>query len=144
MATAHKTGARSALGGLLHSPSLPVLLTFAAMAIGLAALVPIIQSSGATSRAGQISQLEEQRAGWQARIRELELDVAQQGSLDRIEREAKTRLKMEQPKESHYIAVPVPAPEQHRLPSRYLPPAPPHHDTSASLWHDLWGWLPLP
>jgi len=70
--------------------------------------------------------------------------VARLGSLDHIEQEARTRLKMEQPKEVHYIAVPVPAPEQHRLPSRFLPPAPQHHDTGSSLWDDIWGRLPLP
>lgn len=141
---AMKTGAHTTIGGVLHSPSLPVVLTLAAMIVGLAALLPLIQSSGATTTAGQIRQLQQEQEGWQARIRELEVDVAGLGSLNHIEQEAKTRLKMVQPKEVQYIAVPAPAPAQQRLPSRYLPPTPQPHAAGNSLWDDVSGWLPLP
>jgi cell division protein FtsL len=122
---------------------LPVLLTAAVVVIGLTAMLPLIQSSGATSTAGKIDQLEQEKTDLQARLRELELDVATMGSLGRIESEATTRLGMEKPKSVEYLAIDMPPPEQRRLPSRFLeeePQAPPAEESS--LWDDLFGWLP--
>jgi cell division protein FtsL len=143
MATVPKSGA-GALTGLLHAPSLPVALILAALVIGVAALLPLVQSSGATSIAGNIHLLEQQKTDAQARLRELEVEVAQLGSLNRIEQEAKARFKMGPPNEVHYIRVDAPAPQEDRLPSRFLPPQPQHADNGSSLWEDLFGWVPLP
>jgi len=143
MATVHKSGT-GAVSGVLHSPSLPVALIAAAVVIGLAALLPLVQSSGATSIAGNIHLLEQQKADAQARVRELEVEVAQLGSLNRIEQEAKKRFQMGPPKEVHYISVDAPAPRERRLPSRFLPPTAPRAAAGSSLWDDLFGWLPLP
>lgn len=134
----------ASLGGLFHTTSLPVLITMAALVVGLAALLPLVQSSGATTTAGNIRLLEQQKADWQARIRELELEVASLGSLDRIEQEAMRRWKMTTPRETQYVTVDAPPPEQRRLPSRYLPPATDTQSRGSSLWDDLFGWLPLP
>lgn len=143
MATVHKHSP-SAVAEALRSPSLPVLLTVCALVIGLAALVPLIQSSDATSTNAKIQQLEQERSDWQARVHELELDVAYLGSLDRIENEAKGRLKMVAPQEVHYLTVDVPAPAERRLPSRFLPPQPQKKESGSSLWDRLFGWLPSP
>ena len=143
MATAHKSET-GAVSGILRSPSLPVVLIAAAVVIGLAALLPLVQSSGATSIAGTVHLLELQKADAQARVRELEVAVARLGSLDRIEQEAKKRFQMGPPKEVHYLRVEAPAPQEHRLPSRFLPPQPHHTETGSSLWEDLFGWVPLP
>ena len=89
MATAQHTETASTIGNLARSPNLPVMLTIAAMVIGLAALLPLVQNSGATTTAGKITQLEQQKTAEQAKLRELELNVATLGSLDRIEHEAK-------------------------------------------------------
>ncbi len=144
MATAHKAEKASALVELLRSPSLPVLLTASAMAIGLAALLPLVQSSDATTTNGNIQRLEQARADWQARLHEMELEVAGLGSLDRIEREATGRLHMTAPAETHYLTVDVAAPERRKLPSRFLPPQPAQPQAGSSLWDKLFGWLPLP
>src|SRR3990172_8810972 len=143
MATAHKTQKTSALGELLRSPSLPVLLIAAAVAIGLAALLSLVQSSDATSTNGNIQRLEQEKADWQARLHELELGGAGPGSLDRIEREAIQRLHMKAPEEMHYITVDVPAPEERRLPSRFLPPQTKPEESGSSAWDKLFGWFPL-
>ena len=145
MATAPKTEKASGLAELLRSPSLSVLLAASAMAIGLAALLPLVQSSDATSTNGNIQRLEQQKADWQARLHELELGVASLGSLDRIEREARERLKMTEPGETRYLTMDVPAPGERRLPSRFLPPQSAEQKRSASsIWEKLFGWLPLP
>ena len=144
MATARKTHRGSAVGGLLHSPSVPALLILAAVVIGLAALLPLVQSSDATSINGNIQKLEQEKADWQARLHEMELEVAGLGSLDRVEREATQRLHMTAPQSVQYITVDVPAPAGHKLPSRFLPPQPEPRQSGSSIWHKLFGWFPLP
>ena len=144
MATVRKTARTSPLGQLVRSPSLPVLLTVCAVAIGLAALLPLVQSSGATSINGRIQLLQQEKADRQAQLHELELEVARLGSLDRIEKEAKERLHMTPPKETHYLSVDQPAPEERRLPSRFLSEEAPPEAPGSSLWGRLFGWLSLP
>lgn len=140
MATVRKEE-RSALE-LAHAGSLPIILIIAALVVGFTALLPLVQSSGATSTAGQVQQLERQKLDWQARLRELEVDVATLGSLNRIEKEARLRLGMIRPKETHYITVDVTPPEERKLPSRFLPPERDRGKAGSSLWDALFGWLP--
>jgi len=139
MATVDKS--QRALYGIAHSPNLPVALTAAAMIVGFAAMLPLVQSSGATSTAGRIQQMQDEKTGMQARLRELELELAGLGSLARIENEAKTRLQMELPKETHYIPVDAPPPEEAKLPSRFLPPERRQTTSDSSVIDDLFGWL---
>jgi cell division protein FtsL len=141
MATVRKQE-RAALSDIASTSSLPVILIIAAMVIGLTALLPLVQSSGATSTAGQIQQMEQEKQDWQARLRELEVDVATLGSLTRVEKEARLRLGMTKPTTVHYIAVDAPPPEERKLPSRFLPPSQNEHAAGSSLWDDLFGWLP--
>jgi cell division protein FtsL len=145
MATAPKAEPARNVGGLLRPENLPVVLIVAAMVVGIAALLPLVQSSESTSTAGDIRRLEEERTGWQTRLQELEIEVAGMGSLDRIEKEARMRFKMTAPENTEYISVDAPPPEARKIPSRYLP------DNSAaepsggsSVWEDLFGWMPLP
>lgn len=145
MATAPKADAGSQLQGLLRPENLPVVLIVATMIVGIAALLPLVQSSASTSTAGSIRQLEEERIGWQTQLQELELDVAGMGSLDAIEREARRRFKMIRPEEVVYILVDSPPPEARRIPSRYLPQdSSVATDENSSVWEDLISWLPLP
>jgi len=125
-----------------HAGNLPIVLIIAALVVGFAALLPLVQSSGATSTAGRLQELEQQKQDWQARSRELEIDVATLGSLSRIDKEARLRLGMVRPKETHYITVDVPPPEERKLPTRFLPPPHQPNRTGSSLWDTLFGWLP--
>src|SRR3990172_7546859 len=100
---------------------MPTLLIVAALVIGSTALIPLVQSAVATSTNGNIHRLEQQRDDWEARIQELELDVASMAGLARIEQVARTQLKMVEPAETHYITVPEAPPEPRGLPSRYPP-----------------------
>jgi cell division protein FtsL len=143
LATIQRT-ARHFLPEVLRSPSTPVLLLISALAVGGAALVPLVQSSIATTTNGHVRQLELERDDWQARIQELELEVATLAGLDRVEQEARTRLKMTAPKETRYLSVPVEAPEPRRLPSRYLPAEARQKEAEPAIWEQVLDWLPLP
>lgn len=144
MATIQKRQS-SALGGVFSGLSFPVLLVIASVLVGLAALLPLVQSSGATSTAGTVHQLEEEKADWRARTRQLELEIATLGSLSRIEQEAAARFKMMAPKDVRYIRVDAPPPEGRRLPSRFQPEgAESSKKESSTLWDDLFGWIPTP
>ena len=143
MATVQGTG-RHILPELLRSPSMPTLLIISALVIGAAAIIPLVQSSIATSTNGNVRRLEQQRDDWQAQIQELELEVATKAGLNHIENEAKTKLKMVEPKETRYIPVAAQAPASRRLPSRYLPPAPDERQAEPGIWEQLLHWLPLP
>lgn len=124
--------------------SMPIVILIATLIVGVAALLPLVQNSIATSTGGNISELEQKREDWQARLHEQEVAVAQLGSLDRIEREAKERLKMVEPTDVNYIFVDVPAPAPHKLPSRYLPPEEGPTTDNSSIFHDIFGWIPTP
>jgi cell division protein FtsB len=143
LATVEKTE-RHLLPEFLRSPSLPTLLIISALAIGTAALLPLVQSSIATTTNGNVHRLEQQRDDWQARIQETELEVATMASLDRIERTARTDLKMVEPRETLYITAAAEPPEPRRLPSRYLPPAAEERQSEPAIWEQVLDWLPLP
>lgn len=123
--------------------SLPLILLIAAMIVGLAALLPLVQSSGATTTAGSITQLKQQHDDWQARLEEEQARVARLSSLNTIRQEATTRLKMVEPAEKHYITVDAPAPAPDLLPSRFLPQQQPAPAAGKSLWEDIIDRLPF-
>ena len=141
MATRHR---QDAAAGLIPNGNLAVALAIAAMLVGLAAMLPLVQSSGSTTTAGQIGQLQQERADWTARLQEQEIKVAQLGSLAHIEQEARTRLKMVEPETVHYIRVPAVAPVPHHLPSRFLPQPTAESRAGSSLWDDILDRLPVP
>jgi cell division protein FtsL len=141
VATQHR---QDAAAGLIPNGSLAVALAIAAMIVGLAAMLPLVQTSGSTTTAGQIGQLQQEREDWNARLQEQEIKVAQLGSLAHIEQEARTRLKMVQPESVRHIRVDAAAPVPHHLPSRFLPPATPESHAGSSLWDDILDRLPVP
>ncbi len=143
MATAPRTG-RHIIPELLRSPTMPTLLIISTLVIGAAALLPLVQSSLATSTNGNVRRLEQDRSDWQARIQDLELEVATMAGLDRIENEARTNLKMVAPEETRYITVAAEPPEPRKLPSRYLPLDPEQGQSTPPIWDRFLDWLPLP
>ena len=141
--TANPRAARAhGLDRLLRSPSMPVLLTLALAAIGIAALLPLLQSSWATTTNGHIQELEREKVDWQARVQELEASTAALSSLDRIEKEAIERLKMGYPAKTIYITVPGQAPAEASLPPRLLGPGQETSATHEPWWERALGWLP--
>ena len=127
----------------LQNSNIPVILILVTFVVGVAALLPLVQTSLATSTGGNVSRLEQLREDWQAQLHEQEVRVAQLGSLDRIDSEAQGRLKMVRPDSVTYLLVDAPAPAPNKLPSRYLT----EEDgpvESESLWEEFFGWVPLP
>ena len=124
---------------------MPVVLTIALVAVGLAALLPLLQSSQTTTTGHNIRELEQQRNDWEARIHELEAEVASLASLDRVEKEARERLHMEAPEHTVYVTVDVAIPESHPIPDRFLPAE--KQETSEadqSWWQSILDLLPFP
>jgi hypothetical protein len=140
MATQHRQEAAS----IIPHGSLAVALLVAAMIVGLAAMLPLVQSSGSTATSGQIGALQQEREDWNARLQEQEIRVAQLGSLKHIEEEARTQLGMVEPTSIRYIRVPAAAPVPHHIPSRYLPQPTPESNAGSSLWDDILDRLPVP
>jgi cell division protein FtsL len=124
---------------------MPVVLTIALVAIGLAGLLPLLQSSQTTTTGYNIRQLERQRNDWEARTHELEAEIASLAALDRIENEARERLHMEAPEDTLYITVDVPRPASQPVPDRFLPPEKQESvKEDQSWWQSLLNLLPFP
>src|SRR6185295_10814372 len=103
--------------GILGFASLPIILVVAAMIVGLAALLPLVQSSGATTTVGDITTLQRQRDDWQTRLEEEQLKVAQMSSLNAIRQIAVERLHMGEADDIRYITVDAPPPAAEDVPS---------------------------
>lgn len=97
-----------------------VILATTTMVAG-AALLPVVQSSKATTTGYEIRRLERQRADLEADIYNAQSDIAQLGSLERIDRDARERLGMIPATTSIVVKVDQPAPARRDVPARYLP-----------------------
>ena len=124
--------------------SLPSLVIICLVVIGLAGLLPLIQSSKVTSTSSNVYELEHARNNWQARLQELQADIASLGSLDRIEKEARGRLGMVSPTDTVYVVVDEPAPETQPVPLRFLPSKTEQPHQEDSWWESILAHLPLP
>jgi cell division protein FtsL len=115
----------------------------AAAMVAAAALLPVVQTSSTTSAGTETRQLERQKSDLQAAIYNQQTDIAQLGSLQRIDREARERLGMVAPDRGMVVSVSRPAPEERQIPARYLPleatPAP--HQAARAPWDRLIAYL---
>lgn len=73
---------------------LPALLPMLVAMISLLSLLLLVQSSGVTTTGYDARRLEQEKNDWYAKNYQLEAEIAGLQSLDRIEQEAKGRLKM--------------------------------------------------
>jgi hypothetical protein len=128
--------------GLWGFASMPVVLLVAAIIVGLAALLPLMQSSGVATTAGNISQLQREHEDWQTRLEEQQLRVAQMSSLAAIRKAATERLGMVTPEDVRYITVDAPAPAPAAIPPDLLPEEQPQPESGNSLLDDIIGLLP--
>ncbi len=104
----------------LRRPAGRLLAVIAAAIAGIAALIPLVQDSGATTKGYELRDLEQQRNEWRARVHSMESEVATLGSIERVRREATERLGMALPAKTIFLEVGVVAPPLGRVPSRYL------------------------
>jgi hypothetical protein len=109
---------------------------------GLGAALPVLETSMATTRGFDNQALTAEKLTLQGDIRELEAQVANFTSLQRIERRALS-LGLVPASEPLYIEVSEPGPEPAKIPAGYLPVATPELGEPESWWESFVGWLPL-
>ncbi|HXF50584.1 MAG TPA: septum formation initiator family protein [Dehalococcoidia bacterium] len=115
------------LPGIARIPVVGPRLRFRTVAAGAAALLvlaslwQVLQTSDATTTGFAIQRLERQREALQAEVHNLEADVAELSSLDRIDREARERLGLVPPARTVYLKLDRPVPERQGIPTRYQP-----------------------
>lgn len=97
--------------GRIDARSIPRFVFVSGLGISVVSMLLLFQTSGVTSKGYDIQSLEAQRDHLLQLNYQLDADIAKLESLDRIEREAKSKLKMVSPTSFVYISVPVPSPE---------------------------------
>jgi hypothetical protein len=107
------------------------------IALAFLGLLPVLQSSSATTTGFTVNELEARRDSLQDEVSTLESEVAGYASLDYVEREATERLGMTEPETRLFVSVPLAAPPLERLPTRFEP-APVEEETTGSPW-----WQPV-
>lgn len=136
-----RPAARPRLG--MPSLGLRAVLLGGAMAVVLAGLLQVVQTSNVTSTGFTIQRLEQERLDWQARVHQLEAEVASLASLARVEQEARGRLGMVPAETRLYLEINAPVPSQPLLPTRFAPTPEPAESAERSWWQDLLDLLPF-
>lgn len=108
-------------GSLLAVVGLSAAVLLAAGAV----LLPVVQSSTLTATGVDIRQMERRKADLEAAIYKTQAEIAQLGSIERIDREARGRLGMAPAARTVTLSVSAPPPPRWSVPARYLPPAAP-------------------
>lgn len=132
MAILERPSSGGALGRRLGAPGLGVV---AVTLVAVAALLPVVQSSNATTTGHDIRTLEAQRADLQASIAGAEADVAMLGAVERVNQQARDRLGMVPADRSLYLNSNE-TPPVAGVPARYLQqiPAPVHREPRSAWW----------
>ena len=94
----------------------------AAGLVTAAALLPVVQSSNATTAGYEIRQLERRKSDLQASIYNAQSEIAELGSLQRIDREARDRLGMVPATRTVMVTVDEAPPAPWRVPARFAEP----------------------
>ncbi|MGI8554317.1 MAG: hypothetical protein ACR2PL_26560 [Dehalococcoidia bacterium] len=132
-------------GRTLRGGRRAISLTFTLVLIVLAVLLPVMQNSDETAQGYRIRTLEQQKADTEAQLYTAQSDIAQLGSLARIDSEARGRLGMVPSGRDIAVAVTVASPGTGTLPVRYLPPEKPIVVTvKQSAWQKLLHLLRFP
>ncbi|MCA9823000.1 MAG: hypothetical protein KC482_01825 [Dehalococcoidia bacterium] len=113
------------------------------LAAGIGAMLPVLETSVATTRGFDNQELTAERLELQGEIRQLEAELANFTSLQRIERRA-LNLGLVPADDPIYVEISEPGPEPARIPAGLLPQATPETAEPESWWGSLIGWLPLP
>lgn len=107
----------------------------------MAALLPVVQNSTATSRGFDIQSSQRQEAQLNGEIGLLEGEVASLTSITRIERRAR-EIGLAPVPDPIFIEVNEPGPAPAKLPSEFLPRVESREVSSAPWWKSLVSWLP--
>ena len=120
----------------------PILLPMALAILAMAGLLLLVQSSGITTAAYEVLQLEEIRGEWELANYQQQAETASLQSLSRVEKEAVGRLKMVPADRPLFVAAKRPSAE----PMGPLTPRTRTEDRSpaaspSSSWQQILGWL---
>lgn len=113
------------------------IIVSALLALALLGLLPVLQSSSATTTGFTVNDLEARRDSLQDEVSTLESEVAGYASLDYVEREASERLGMVEPETRLFVSVPLAAPPLERLPTRYEPKEIQEQSTGTPWWQPV-------
>jgi cell division protein FtsL len=146
VAVLNRTLAR-AQPGTATSPRVGQVLLVAVAAVGVIALLQVVQTSHAATASFAIQRMEQQKLELETGVRQLEAEVASLSSLSRIEREAQLLgLEPAQARESVEVNVAWTASEEGRLPTRFAPGEEEETEVEgqgSSWWRDLLDRLPF-
>lgn len=117
-------------------------LVGALLVAGMAAMLPVIQNSTATSEGFDLQAYQAQEAELRSQITLLEADVARLTSLKRIERRA-LEIGLVEASDPIYVNVNEPGPAPAKLPAEYLPRPEPARPDPEPWWKPLVNWLPF-
>ena len=104
----------------IHSFRFPVWVWIAAAGLTLAAVIPILQASSATSTSAELLALDDQHAALQAEVRLIASQVGELASLQRVEDAARERLSLTPAQPTTVLHIDA-APPPRVLPRRLLP-----------------------
>jgi hypothetical protein len=108
----------------------------ALLILGAGAVLPVLQTSSATTRGFDAQRIQAQQEDVRGQIRALEAEVAGMTRLERIERRA-SEIGLLPGTDPVFITVDVPGPQPAKLPSEYLPGPVLPEGESESWWHSL-------
>lgn len=119
-----------------------MLASFALLALAVVGLVQVLQTTQVAATGYEVRALEREQENLDADIRLLEAQIAASSNLDRIQKDATTRLGMVRAEQKIRVAQDVPAPAIVPLPRRYVP-AQVHEDPPpVAWWERVLGVIP--
>ncbi len=119
------------------------LWVLAALAVvGIAALLPVLQNSTATTRGFDVQRLTAEGVQLRSDISFTESEVASLTSMARIKQRA-AEIGLVPGDTPYYISVTEPGPAPAKIPSEYLPGPVPSKDRPAPWWRSLFSWVAL-
>lgn len=124
---------------LLPQARMPAWVWILLVGLCLAASLPVLQSSNATETGARLIALEAERERVRSELRTLAAHVGELASLNRIEQDARIRLRMVDATPTVRLEVDQPPPAR-VMPSRYLPVPEPvayHEPPRWQAWLDL-------
>jgi hypothetical protein len=113
------------------------LLVAGFVGLGVIGLLPVLESSSATTTGFTVSELEAQRDQLKSEVNQLESEVASFAALDYVEAQATGRVGMVEPEERIFISIDEPAPPLERLPSTHQATGESSEDGEGSWWQPL-------
>ena len=116
--------------------------SFALLTVAVVGLVQVLQTTHVAATGYEVRALEREQQDLDADIRSLEAQIASSSNLDRIQKDAMTRLGMVRPAQSVRVSEDVAAPALVPLPRRYVPTQEHLDPPAIAWWERVLGIIP--